>query len=108
MAPTWQDCEPAPTGPTNLGEEALSTLQIGVALAKSAFEVAASTVPWQVRGRRRLSRSGLRTSFAAEAPDAVLLEACGSAHHWGRQHQRVWHHNTLLHPRAVARDLDGS
>ena len=59
----------------------MSTLQIGVDLAKSVFEVAVSAVPGQVRERRRLSRTAFGTWFAQHPPGEVLLEACGSAHH---------------------------
>jgi transposase len=63
----------------------MSTRQIGVDPAKSVFEVAVSAVPGQVRERRRLSRTAFGTYFAEQAPAEVLLEACGSAQHWGRQ-----------------------
>ncbi|MDX2119551.1 MAG: IS110 family transposase [Gemmatimonadota bacterium] len=86
----------------------MSTLQIGVDLAKSVFEVAVSAVPGQVRERRRLSRTAFGTYFAEQAPAEVLLEACGSAHHWGRQLQRLGHQVSLLHPRDVARYRDGN
>jgi transposase len=86
----------------------MSTLQIGVDLAKSVFEVAVSAVPGQVQERRRLSRAGFGTYFAAHPPAEILLEACGSAHHWGRQLQQLGHQVTLLHPRDVARYRDGN
>jgi len=51
----------------------------------------------------RLSRTAFGAFFAARPPAEVLLEACGSAHHWGRELQRLGHTVALLHPRAVAR-----
>ena len=86
----------------------MSTVQIGVDLAKSIFEIAVSTMPGQVQERRRLSRTGFGTWFAQHPPAEALLEACGSAHHWGRQLQRLGHQVTLLHPRDVARYRDGN
>lgn len=86
----------------------MPSMQIGVDLAKSVFEVAVSQVPGQVHERRRLSRAGFSTYFAARPPAEILLEACGSAHHWGRELQRLGHRVTLLHPRAVARYRDGN
>ncbi|MBP6668822.1 MAG: hypothetical protein KA180_05205 [Gemmatimonadales bacterium] len=59
----------------------MSTLQAGVDPAKSVFEGAFSAVPGPVRERRRLSRAGLGTYFAAQAPAEVGLEPRGSAHH---------------------------
>jgi len=83
-------------------------MQIGIDLAKTVFEVAVSTVPGQVQERRRLSRTALTPFFAQCPPSEVLLEACGSAHHWGREFQRLGHRVTLLHPRAVARYRTGN
>jgi transposase len=86
----------------------MTSMQIGVDLAKSVFEVAVSTVPGRVHERRRLSRAALGPFFAQRPPAEVLLEACGSAHHWGRELQRLGHRVTLLHPRDVARYRDGN
>ena len=86
----------------------MSSLQIGVDLAKSVFEIALSPVPGQVRTRHRLSRVAFAPFFATQPPAEVLLEACGSAHHWGRTLQHLGHRVTLLHPRDVARYRDGN
>lgn len=86
----------------------MTSMQIGVDLAKTVFEVAVSTVPGQVQERRRLSRAALTPFFAARPPAEVLLEACGSAHHWGRELQRLGHTVALLHPRDVTRYRDGN
>jgi transposase len=83
-------------------------MQIGVDLAKSVFEVAVSTVPGHVHERRRLSRTALTRFFATRPPADVLLEACGSAHHWGRELQRLGHTVALLPASAVARYRDGN
>ena len=81
----------------------MSTLQIGVDLAKSAFEDAVSTVPGQVRERRRLTRTAIGAYFAGQAPAEVLLEACGAAHHWGRQLQRLGDQVTERHSWVMTR-----
>lgn len=86
----------------------MSTIQIGVDLAKTVFEVALSEAPGVVTTRRRLSRAAFPRFLAAQAPAEVLLEACGSAHHWGREAQRLGHRVTLLHPADVARYRDGN
>jgi transposase len=83
-------------------------MQIGVDLAKSVFEVAVSPVPGRVGERRRLSRTALTAFFAARPPAEVLLEACGSAHHWGRELQHLGHTVRLLPAGAVARYRDGN
>jgi len=86
----------------------MSTIQIGVDLAKTVFEVAISEAPGVVASRRRLSRAAFPHFLAAQPPAEVLLEACGSAHHWGREAQRAGHRVTLLHPADVARYRDGN
>jgi transposase len=67
----------------------MSKMQIGVDLAKSIFEVAVSPAPGRVQERRRLSRTALTAFFAVQPPAEVLLEPCGSAHHWGRELRRL-------------------
>ncbi len=86
----------------------MPTIQIGVDLAKTVFEVAISEAPGVVTSRRRLSRAAFPRFLAAQAPAEVLLEACGSAHHWGRQAERCGHRVKLLHPTDVARYRDGN
>jgi transposase len=81
---------------------------IGIDLAKSVFEVAVSRVPGKVDERHRLSRARLIRYLGQSDPAEVLLEACASAHHWGRELQRIGHHVTLLHPADVARYRDGN
>jgi transposase len=86
----------------------MNTTQIGVDLAKSVFEVAVSRAPGRVHARHRLSRTGFRRFVAAQAPSEILLEACSSAHHWGRELQALGHHVALLPPAKVARYRDGN
>ena len=86
----------------------MPTIQIGVDLAKTVFEVAISDAPGVVTARRRLSRAAFPRFLAGQAPAEVLLEACGSAHHWGREAARCGHRVTLLHPADVARYRDGN
>ena len=56
-----------------------------VDLAKSVFEIAVSDRPGHVHERHRLARDRFLTFFAHREPATVLLEACGSAHHWARE-----------------------
>ena len=57
---------------------------IGVDLAKNVFELAISRRPGKVHKRRRLSRARFLPFFAQCEPSVVVMEACGSAHAWGR------------------------
>jgi transposase len=51
---------------------------------------------------------GFRRFFADRAPAVVLLEACSSAHHGGRELQALGHDVKLLPPSDVARYRDGN
>lgn len=76
---------------------------IAVDLSKTVFELAVSFEPGQVAERHRLSRSQLIRFFAQRPPATVLMEACGSSHHWARQIQGHGHRVLLLPPRHVRR-----
>lgn len=79
----------------------MSPTFISVDIAKSVFEVAISTQPGRIAERRRLTRSQFARFVATRAPATVLMEACGSAHFWGRQAQAHGHQVVLLPPHAV-------
>jgi transposase len=74
---------------------------IAVDLAKSVFEVAVSERPGKVRARRRLSRGQFSRFLAEQAPATVVMEACGTAHFWGREASARGHRVVLLPPHAV-------
>ena len=69
---------------------------IAIDVAKSVFEVAVSHRPGQVAQTKRLTRARLLPFFANQPPAKVLLEACGSAHHWARRLQELGHTVELL------------
>jgi transposase len=86
----------------------MNSTRIAVDVAKSVFQVATSTVPGRVDQHQRLTRERFR-KFVAECPSSeVLMEACGSAHHWGRELQGLGHRVRLLPPADVARYRDGN
>lgn len=79
----------------------MKSTTIAVDLAKSVFELAVSHRPGHVSSRLRLSRPRFVEWFSRQAPATVLLEACGSAHHWARWLQGLGHSVQLLPPRYV-------
>lgn len=79
----------------------MQSTTMAVDLAKSVFEVALSTRPGRVERRRRLTRGQFRRLLRDEAPARVILEACGTAHYWGREAEGFGHQVTLLPPHAV-------
>jgi transposase len=76
---------------------------IAVDLAKSVFEVAVSSEPGRVSQRRRLTRSQMGSFFANRPPATVLMEACGTAHFWGRLLRGFGHRVLLLPAQHVCR-----
>ena len=78
-------------------------MTIAVDLAKTVFEVAVSKEPGRVCLRKRLSRAQLLPFFRNHRPATVLLEACGSSHHWGRQLESLGHRVLLLPPHHTRR-----
>ena len=79
----------------------MKSTTIAVDLAKSIFEVAVSHHPGQVSSRHRLTRARLLAFFHQQPAATVVLEACGSAHHWARQLEAMGHSVRLLPPRYV-------
>ena len=86
----------------------MNSTQVAVDLAKSVFEVAVSRRPGKVDESHRLSRSRFQRFFAEREPLEVLMEACGTAHHWGRTLEAMGHRVTLLPPGDVSRYRDGN
>ena len=80
---------------------------IAIDLAKNVFEVAISSYPGRIAKRQRLSRSRLPAIFAQQPPVTLLLEACGSSHHWAKQAQIHDHQVLHLPPHHVSRYRTG-
>jgi len=79
----------------------MNSTTIAVDVAKSVFEVAVSEYPGQVRERHRLSRGRFSRFLAEHPPATVVMEACGSAHHWAREAQSRGHRVILVPPHAA-------
>jgi transposase len=62
----------------------MNATTVAVDLAKKVFELAVADGNWRVIERARLTRSQFERWFANRKVDLVVMEACGSAHHWGR------------------------
>lgn len=84
----------------------MNTTTVAVDLAKNRFEIAIADEQYRIRQRKRLNRRQF-TQFLAQQPlSIVVMEACGSAHHWGRQLQALGHEVRLLpaqHVRAYVK-----
>jgi transposase len=74
---------------------------IGLDIAKSVFQVHGVDGDGAVVARKRVSRAKLMEFFAALPSCLVGIEACPSAHHWGRQLQALGHRVRLMPPSYV-------
>ena len=57
---------------------------IGLDLAKNVFQAHGAGADGSVVFRRKLSRAQLLKFIGQQPPCIVAMEACASAHHWGR------------------------
>ena len=70
---------------------------VAVDLAKDVFEVATTNRAGRIVERKRLSRRQFEAFVdALPAGTEVVMEACGTAHYWGRRCQAQGHHVQLL------------
>jgi transposase len=74
---------------------------IGLDLAKKVFQVHGVDAEGKVVVARKLRRKEVLAFFAKLAPCLVGMEACGSAHHWGREIAKLGHTVKLMPPRYV-------
>ena len=74
---------------------------IGLDIAKSVFQVHGVDVAGAVVIRKRVSRAKVLEYFGELPPCLVGIEACPSAHHWGRELQALGHTVRLIPPSYV-------
>jgi len=86
---------------TNRKESDMDATTVAVDLAKSVFELAVANQHWRVVQRARLSRAQFERWFQNRSVGLVVMEACGSAHHWARFFQQRGIAVKLLPPRYV-------
>ena len=74
---------------------------IGLDIAKSVFQVHGVDVAGAVVIRKRVSRARVLEYFSDLPPCLIGIEACPSAHHWGRELQALGHTVRLIPPSYV-------
>jgi transposase len=74
---------------------------IAIDLAKTVFELAVADADGNVIERKRLSRTQMHRYFDNREVDRVVMEACGTAHYWGRWFAERGIAVTLLPPLYV-------
>ena len=79
---------------------------IGVDIAKNCFQVAEADAQYRLIERKRLTRLQFSRWMGNHPPCQVIMEACGSSHHWARVLKGYGHQVKLLpaqHVRAYVR-----
>src|SRR5260370_41575812 len=75
--------------------------RIGIDLAKNIFHLVGMDGSGQVVWRKALARRKLREFLAQQKAAEVGMEACATAHYWGREVQRLGARGEIIHPRFV-------
>jgi transposase len=98
--PAAPGCEMVKVGGlTATGEDNMNDVTIiGVDLAKRVFHAHGSHSDGSVAFRKRLSRSQVLTFFAKQPRCTVAMEACATAHEWGRAIGELGHEIRLIPP----------
>ena len=75
--------------------------RVGIDLAKQVFQVHGVDYQDKVVLRKQLRRNQLLSYFATLPPCLIGMEACGGAHHWARELQKLGHTVKLIAPQFV-------
>ena len=71
---------------------------IGIDLAKNSFQLHGARADGSVAFRKKLSRGKVLDFLARQPCCVVAMEACASAHYWGREAQALGHEAKLVPP----------
>lgn len=74
---------------------------IGIDLAKNVFQVHGVDARGKTVLKKQLKRDQVARFFINLEPCVIGMEACGSAHHWGRKLQAMGHTVRLIAPQFV-------
>jgi transposase len=80
----------------------MNSTTVAVDLAKNVFELAVADAEWRIVERHRLNRARFAPFFVHRPPCQVVMEACGSAHHWARRLVAEGHTVRLLPAHCTA------
>lgn len=86
---------------TELSADLSSVTTVAVDLAKHVFQIHGCDASGQVIVAKALRRKDVLPFFASLGPCLVGMEACGSAHHWGRELMALGHDVKLIPPAYV-------
>src|SRR5512139_1856034 len=81
---------------------------VGLDLAKSVFHAVCFDASHHEVSKRMLRRKEVKSYFAQLEPCLVAMEACASAHYWGRELERLGHRVKLIPPQFVKPYVQGN
>ncbi len=85
-----------------------NTTSISIDLAKNVFQVAVFNKHGNLKSNQAMSARKM-TLLVAQHPEAnICMEACGSAHHWGRQFTKEGHEVYLVPAHIAAKYRSGN
>jgi transposase len=82
--------------------------RIGLDLAKQVFQVHGVDFQEKVVLRKQLRRNQVLAYFSKLSPCLIGMEACSSAHYWGRELQKLGHTVKLMAPQFVKPYVKGN
>src|SRR3989304_4347295 len=82
-------------------ESEMKITRIGLDLAKDVFQVHGVDRAGRTLVRRRLRRGEVLKFFGGVEPCVVGMEACGGAHHWGRELGKLGHQVRMVSAQFV-------
>ena len=74
---------------------------IGIDLAKRVFQLHGASADGQVVFRKKLTRSKFLTFISEHPACTIAMEACATAHYWGREFSEMGHEVRLIPPQYV-------
>ncbi|TIN27187.1 MAG: IS110 family transposase, partial [Mesorhizobium sp.] len=94
-------CQTGRVEPSGRRPSVMQVIRFGIDLAKNVFQVHGVDATERVVVQRQLRRAQVVKFFAAQPPALIGMEACGSAHHWGRTLSALGHQVKLMPPTYV-------
>src|SRR5476649_1095746 len=84
-----------------MGASTMKITTVGIDLAKNVFQVHCVDARGKVVLRKQLKRDQMARFFVNLPSCLIGMEACASAHHWGRTLERFGHRVRLMAPQFV-------
>lgn len=69
---------------------------VAIDLAKNVFQVGLFNQAYKVLSNKKVMRRKLRQTLAQIEPTIIVMEACYSAHYWGREFEKMGHKVQLI------------